>query len=254
MTLLVLGGTQQGREFTQALIERDIDVIYSQAGLVRTPMLACEIVSGGFTPLGGLAAFIRERNITAVWDITHPYASVMSQKAVDAATTCGIVCLRITRPEWQMQTGDDWHFVKDWRVLMPKLTRYQRVWITSGQLSDTALELWQLQHQAHPRQQQWLRTAVEPKRPLPNSMVWQKGIGPFSYTEEYQWLTTQGIDCIVTKHSGGDATHAKLDAARALALPVYLFERPIAPVCDKEFMAIDDAIAFAERSAREIKD
>ena len=37
------------------------------------------------------------------------------------------------------------------------------------------------------------------------------------------------IDMLVTKNSGGDATRAKLDAARALGIAVVMVERPPEP-------------------------
>ncbi|MFM8802043.1 MAG: precorrin-6A/cobalt-precorrin-6A reductase, partial [Tagaea sp.] len=37
------------------------------------------------------------------------------------------------------------------------------------------------------------------------------------------------IDCVLAKDSGGDAARAKLDAARALGLPVVLIRRPAPP-------------------------
>jgi precorrin-6A/cobalt-precorrin-6A reductase len=41
-----------------------------------------------------------------------------------------------------------------------------------------------------------------------------------------------GIDWLVTKNAGGQASRAKLDAARHLGLPVAMIARPPQPDCE----------------------
>ncbi|MBN9511326.1 MAG: precorrin-6A/cobalt-precorrin-6A reductase, partial [Alphaproteobacteria bacterium] len=53
--------------------------------------------------------------------------------------------------------------------------------------------------------------------------------GPFDVAAEIALLRDRNIDVIVTKNSGGDATAAKLAAARALRLPVVMVARPAEP-------------------------
>ena len=49
------------------------------------------------------------------------------------------------------------------------------------------------------------------------------------------------IDVLVTKNSGGDATEAKLEAARELHIPVVVVERPAAPEGVEVVHSVDDA-------------
>ena len=52
------------------------------------------------------------------------------------------------------------------------------------------------------------------------------GRGPFSLQQERVLLRRYGIDVLVCKASGGDATEAKLVAAREAGIPVIMVRRP----------------------------
>ena len=64
MTLLLLGGTSEAKQLANTLHHQGIRLIYSIAGLVRTPSLESEVVIGGFSQFGGLDCFIKENNIS----------------------------------------------------------------------------------------------------------------------------------------------------------------------------------------------
>jgi precorrin-6A/cobalt-precorrin-6A reductase len=53
--------------------------------------------------------------------------------------------------------------------------------------------------------------------------------GPFIVGDEIALLRAHRIDVMVTKNSGGDATAAKLEAARALGIEVVMVRRPDPP-------------------------
>ena len=46
--------------------------------------------------------------VTAVVDATHPFAETISAHAVDACAQAGLPLLRLARPGWTAQPGDDW--------------------------------------------------------------------------------------------------------------------------------------------------
>jgi len=52
---------------------------------------------------------------------------------------------------------------------------------------------------------------------------------PFSEAAERQLFQELAIDWLVVKNSGGRASRTKLDAARALGLPVAMIRRPAPP-------------------------
>ena len=53
--------------------------------------------------------------------------------------------------------------------------------------------------------------------------------GPFSLADELALMQRERIEALVTKNSGGRATYAKIEAARALGIEVVIVRRPPAP-------------------------
>ncbi len=84
--------------------------------------------------------------------------------------------------------------------------------------------------------------ALEVPRPLANCAVIQ-GRGPFSETAELALLEEHRIDLLVSKNSGGEATSAKIAAARRLGLPVVMIARPPAPA-GETVETVDEAVAW----------
>ena len=56
-------------------------------------------------------------------------------------------------------------------------------------------------------------------------------------------MTSRRIDVLVSKNSGGEATRAKIDAARALGLPVIMLRRP-ATAARTVVFTLSDALAW----------
>ena len=230
MRLLILGGTADGRQLAEILHRQGVPLIYSVAGLVRTPKVGCEVVSGGFSQFGGLEEYSQQQEITAILDATHPYAAKISATAVSAAKSCGIPCWRFYRESWQETSADSWKRFSKWKDLIAALSNENRLFLTVGQIEQEYLE--QL---ASKSEGVLLRTAVAPKINLPSNVEWIKAIGPFAEEDEYTLMQQYNIDALVSKNSGGDSTVAKLFAARKLKIPVYMLERPVLETADKIF-------------------
>lgn len=75
-TVMILGGTGEGIALAEALVALPgLRVISSLAGRVANPRLPPgEVRIGGFGGATGLAAYLRENNVAAVVDATHPFA------------------------------------------------------------------------------------------------------------------------------------------------------------------------------------
>jgi precorrin-6A/cobalt-precorrin-6A reductase len=69
--------------------------------------------------------------------------------------------------------------------------------------------------------------------------------GPFDAAAEEELLRRHAIDVVVTKDSGGDATSAKLTAARRLGLPVVVVDRPPLPPGVAVVADVGAALAWA---------
>jgi precorrin-6A/cobalt-precorrin-6A reductase len=246
--LLLLGGTVEARQLAQDLSRQGVEVIYSIAGLVRQPMLDCRVHSGGFGAQGGLRQFVMREAIGAILDATHPYAQRISATALAAARAQGIPLWRYQRPPWQAQAGDDWRTFDDWSELPALLRGRRAVFFTAGQLTQAFVE--QLQAQcADGEQRQVLRTATRPAIDLPASMTWIEDIGPFDIDSERALFERYRFDALVSKNSGGEATAAKLGAARARGVPVFLLRRPPSSAADAEFSEPRQCLDFVTGQA-----
>ena len=225
MTLLVLGGTGEAKRMAQRLHQRGVDLIYSVAGLVRQPDVSCPVVSGGFSQHGGLQVYIGEQKITALLDMTHPYALQMSQAALSAAEQLALPYWRYQRPAWQATSADHWHYAESYQTLWPQLVEQPAVLWTSGQLPSSLLQ----QLMARADQRHIIRTAVRPLQSLPDHMQWIEAIGPFSEEQERELMEREKITALVSKDSGGNRLASKLIVARQKQLPVFLLKRPRLP-------------------------
>jgi len=232
MKLLLLGGTADARRLAKRLLRNgesrpDIEIIYSVAGLVRMPDVDCEVISGGFSQFGGLQAYIEQQNIDAVLDATHPYAEMMTATARAVTQQLNLPYWRFHRAPWQAQAGDNWQMFTDWPKLLAALKEFKSVFLTAGQIDEAAVAAFS--KYGEQGQKQLLRTAVQPKQQLPESMSWIKAIGPFDLESELARMQEHQVDVLVSKNSGGKATEAKLEAARRLGIPVMMLARPALP-------------------------
>ncbi len=233
MKLLILGGTGEAKKITQQLIAmNDLEIIYSIAGLVRKPELSCDIISGGFSPLGGLKKYLAEYHIDALLDITHPFAQRMSEQAIASAAEINIPYYRFLREEWQATNEDRWLFVENETQLLNQLALAinqgkKNIFYTNGQidriLAQELTAIAELNENFGPARY-IIRSAKETERPAHSQ--WLQAIGPYSFMDEKALFEQFEIDLLVTKNSGGKATQAKLDVARELGIPVIMLQRP----------------------------
>ena len=245
VTVLVLGGTAEGRALAADLAGRPgLRVISSLAGRVSNPALpAGEVRIGGFGGAGGLAWWAGTAGVTAVVDATHPFAETISAHAVDACAQAGLPLLRLARPGWTAQPGDDWRAAASLAgaaAMLPALGR--RVFLTTGRQGLSAFagldRLWFL-----------IRCVDPPPEPLPARCAVLLARGPYTVGAELALMRRHAIEVLVTKNSGGPLTAGKLAAARELGLPVVMVRRPTAPApaC---VATVDEAVSWVLRQAR----
>ncbi|MGD1880588.1 MAG: cobalt-precorrin-6A reductase [Kiloniellaceae bacterium] len=221
--LLLLGGTGDSRALAERLAGRgDVEVISSLAGRTEQPAaLPGGLRIGGFGGIDALADYLTAQSIDLLVDATHPYAARISANAEAACQRTGTPRLVLTRPPWQPVEGDKWIPVTDTEAAakaLPGLARRVFLAVGRGELDAFAdlPGLWFLVRMVD---------APGDKLPLEHYEV-VLGRGPFEANGERALFALHGIQALVTKNSGGDATYAKIAVARELGLPVVMIERP----------------------------
>jgi precorrin-6A/cobalt-precorrin-6A reductase len=218
LPILILGGTTEARELAGDLVG-EFRVITSLAGRVQAPApLPGEVRIGGFGGVDGLVGWLRASRVTAVVDATHPFAVQMTAHSVAAAAIAGVPLLRLDRPGFP--PDPTWTVVPSLAAAAAALTG-DRVFLTTGR-----------QHlSAFAGCSQWflVRAVDPPSGPAPARMQVLLDRGPFTVDGERALLRAHRIDVLVTKDSGGTATSAKLEAARAEGVGVVLVARPPGP-------------------------
>lgn len=240
--ILVLGGSTEASELTRALSVRGehIQVVVSFAGrtTARNPLPpGVEVRVGGFGGVGGLVDHLRQHRYDAVIDATHPFARRMPFNAAAACSQTGVALLRLTRAPWAPTAGDRWILASSIPEAADLAAEHgaRRVLLTIGRqelrpFSRCAAE--------------FVVRSIDPPDPrvLPYATV-LLARAPFTVDGELGVLRTHQIDLVVAKNSGGTATRPKLDAARQLAIPVVMVERPPAPPVDTA-ASVEDALTW----------
>jgi precorrin-6A/cobalt-precorrin-6A reductase len=225
-TVLLLAGTTEAAELAERLAGRaETELVVSLAGHTRSPAaLPGRLRTGGFGGVDGLVAELRRSGYDRLVDATHPFADRMPGQAAAAAAIAGVARVRLLRPPWQPVPGDDWHEVADLAGAAGRLAELsaRRVFLTTGRLGLSAFE--GLTGTAFVA-----RSIEAPTEELLPDLTTILARGPFTVEAERALLVEHRIDTMVTKNSGGDATAAKLTAARQLGIPVVMVQRPPAP-------------------------
>ena len=204
--ILIFGGTGDANRIAEDLMHefgRDVRLQLSLAGRTSAPSLpdGVPVRIGGFGGPEGIITHLKNEQIDLVIDATHPYATEISHNIAKASHAVAMPCIQYHRPAWEQTEDDNWIMVKsieEAAKILPDVGN--RALIASGAKNLHAFE---------GLEKTWLlvRTVDAPRDP-------------------FDLLERNEIDVIVSKNSGGDATFAKIEAARNLGIPVIMIERP----------------------------
>lgn len=220
-----MGGTTEASQLARRLAAAGVEAVFSYAGRTDAPVaqpLPTRV--GGFGGVSGLAEYLRAERISHVIDATHPFAAQISSNAVAACTQAAVPLLAFERAPWAAGPGDRWIRVADLAGAVAALPEAPaRVFLAIGK--QTLAEF-----AARPQHHYLLRLVDPPQGtlPLPDVAV-EIARGPFTLAGDTALLQAHRITHIVAKNAGGSGARAKLDAARALGLPVILIDRPAVP-------------------------
>jgi precorrin-6A/cobalt-precorrin-6A reductase len=235
MRILILGGTGGANALAARLTGDRVTV--SLAGRTARPLLpAAPHRIGGFGGADGLARWLAAEAVEFVVDATHPFAARISANAALACRAAGVPLLALRRPPWRPVAGDRWIEVAAIADAPAALGEApQRVFLTTGRL-DMACFATAPQHRYLLR----LIDPPDPPPPLPDCRI-VLARGPFAEADEIALIRAEAVTMLVSKNAGGDATYAKIAAARRLGLPVVMVRQPAPP----EVPAVDTVDAAA---------
>ncbi len=219
--LLILGGTAEAAALARAVAGR-AEIITSLAGRAGVPDLPGRVRVGGFGGAAGLEAFLRAEAVDAVIDATHPFAARISAHAEAACQAAAVARLVLARRQWRRDADDRWILVDsvaEAAARLPEIGRRAFLTVGAGDVAGftDVRGVWFLVRLLQERRQPLAACAVITGRP------------PFTVEAEEALMRAHGIDVLVTKASGGDATYAKIEAARRLGLAVLMIRRPPPP-------------------------
>ncbi|MBS3989371.1 MAG: precorrin-6A reductase [Dethiobacter sp.] len=232
--ILLLGGTKDARELVAA-----INAAFPRTMIVATAVSSygadllrqqggCVVLQGAMDSIA-LTGFIREKEVRAVVDATHPYAEQVTAEANRAAAETGVTYLRYERPPANIPAGEGVYYVSDFTAAAQSAARLARViflTIGSRRLQEFLLAL-------PPGKKVVARVLPEEEsirqcRELglsPAEIVALQG--PISQALNAALFTAYGAGAVVAKDSGeSGGTTEKVAAAKACKIPIILVRRP----------------------------
>jgi precorrin-6A/cobalt-precorrin-6A reductase len=221
-TILILGGTKEAAELAAELVREHPDwrIITSLAGRTREPdPIAGETRIGGFGGAEGLANYIRANEVTRLVDATHPFARHISDNARAAATLTGVTLEIRIREAWRKKPSDVWSEVGSLDEAVAAIPPGARVLLALGSQHIAPFAARGDVHFV-------VRMVDAPESPLPlpehDVVIGKPAASP---QDEAALLAAHAITHIVCRNSGGAGAYAKIEAARALRLPVIMIGR-----------------------------
>ncbi|NRG16361.1 cobalt-precorrin-6A reductase [Rhizobiales bacterium] len=239
--ILLLGGTGEARELAARLAgDARLHVIVSLAGVTSNPeTYPVETRIGGFGGADGLADYLKKHRISAVIDATHPFARSISTNAVAAAGERKIPIVRLVRPAWQPEPGDNWTPARDVEHAVELVPDGARVFLAIGRKEVSRFanrhRIWCLMRMIEAPDEQTRLPPGELLLARPSHFV----------DDEKALMERHRITHLVAKNSGGPAGYAKIQAACVLHLPVVMIRRPSLPAI-AEVESVDGVLAWLD--------
>ena len=250
--IFLAAGTQDGRELAGYLLQKGYPVTASAVSYYGGRLL--EKYPGiviNDEPLNedGLVKYIEEHGVKLFVDASHPYAANVSQNAMKACKRTHIPYIRYERRAVPIDY-DKVYSVNSYEEASKKAAELgKNIFLTTGSRNLKAFST-----------SPYLKDCVLTVRLLPTARVIEectelgftpKNIvalqGPFSTELNIALYRQYEAEVIVTKNSGEiGGTDTKIEAAKALGLPIVMIDRPQITY-DEIAYTFEDIAAFAEQ-------
>lgn len=224
MKVLLLAGTGEAKRIAWGLADTSVKVIASLAGATRHPEpLPVPTRIGGFGGEDGFRAFLADEGITAVLDATHPFAERITDRSARVCKDIGMPYCHVLRAGWTAEIADRWVNIAGPQDAAQHIPEDGVVFLATGRQT--------LGDYANLEGRRVLARMIDPPTaPFPfEGGEFVIGRPPFSVKSETALFEALGVTHLVVKNAGGQGGRAKLDAARALGLPVLMLDRPAMP-------------------------
>lgn len=231
--ILVLAGTRDGRDIVQKLTAYDYPVIASVVSNYGKQLLqesAALMINDRPLPETSLKEFLLKQNVTTIVDATHPYASHISETAMQLSRELALQYIRYERPSVPLPDYGKFYRVTNYVEAAKQAVKLgNNIFLTTGSRNlaqFTTAEVLQGCHLI-------VRVLPEPAvitscRDLglaPSQIIAMQG--PFSKELNKELYKNYQADVIITKNSGSiGGTDTKIAAAMELNLPVIIIDRP----------------------------
>ncbi len=230
--IFLAAGTQDGRELAGVLLAAGYEVTasvvsrYGEELLAKYPGLH---VNDQPLDEDGLTSYLQQNKIRLFVDASHPYAANVSKNAMNACRRLSLPYIRYERQSVPVEYERTFR-VESYEEAAEKAAELgQNVFLTTGSRNVKAFTE-SPNMTGHTVTARVLPTA-EVIAEMTSLGLTPKNIvamqGPFSTELNVALYRQYGADVVVTKNSGAlGGTDTKLEAARALGLPVVLIDRP----------------------------
>jgi len=221
--ILIFGGTGEARVLADRLVDQGFHVVTALAGVTSTPKLPRgEVHRGRLGGAEGIAAYAASEKFDLIVDATHPFAAQISTNIAAAAGRLEVRCARVERDAWLAGPNDRWTEVTSFQEAAAAVALEARALITIG---HRGLEPFL----ARKDLTGIIRLIEPPDVALPQSWRLLIERPPHTLADELRLFDQEQVTVLVTKNSGGEATFAKLIAARERKIPVVMIARPPKP-------------------------
>ena len=230
--ILVLSGTEEGKEIVRRLHEAGVSLLTTVAteyGKKMFEQVGLEAVClQGRLDMDGFSRLIKEKGVDTVVDATHPYAIEVSLNAMDACKKTNIRYLRFEREEMAIPTHPLIHKVKTMAAAVDKSrTLGKKIFLTTGISSVARFIVLKDEKELYVRIlpiPEHIALCLDMGIPPTNIIAMH---GPFSEDLNRATFRQYHINTMVTKDSGEvGGVLEKINAARNEGIDTVVIERP----------------------------
>jgi precorrin-6A/cobalt-precorrin-6A reductase len=231
--ILVLAGTAEGRSLVEDLFGAGFKLLVSTstfygAWLVERTGINC--TRFGPLSLDSMVAVVKENNITAIIDATHPFAAAVSKIAHEVANSCQIPLIRYSRSSTEIPMNSLIEIAASWEEAVEKAkTLGPNIFLTIGtrNLHLFVTGLTGLNVRLIPRVLPLHESIIRCQElgiPPKDIVAMQ---GPFSKELNLALMKFYGITGMISKESGQEGgAEEKIAACLESSVPLILVKRP----------------------------